>query len=153
MSGIGQFSVLGVGPRCCLNGRCRVAVQHSDGGTIPTVTGACETGAGAGGGANSLLAVPGPRRLAGLARPARRRLVRAVALDGHSVAGADLRVVIPDRQMLDAAIIPKSDTVRLPLEAGLEVRFLAMAIQEFQNVAAFVAWQIKDMGGEIAVDV
>src|SRR5262245_60812841 len=46
-----------------------------------------------------------------------------VALDGHAAAGADLRIIVPQRLVLDAAIVPEGDRMRLPEEAHLE--FLA----------------------------
>ena len=43
-----------------------------------------------------------------------------------AAARADLRVVIPDGEMLDAAVVPESDRMRLPAEADL--KFLARGV-------------------------
>src|SRR5262249_8045254 len=48
---------------------------------------------------------------------------RPVALDRHATARARLRVVVPQRLMLDAAVVPEGHRMRLPAEPALE--FLA----------------------------
>ena len=49
-----------------------------------------------------------------------RVVVRRIALDRHPIPVSRLRVVVPDRQMLRAAIVPKPDRVRAPLETAVE---------------------------------
>jgi Phosphatidylserine decarboxylase len=47
---------------------------------------------------------------------------RPVALDRHTAAGTDLGVIIPQRHVLNAAIVPERDRVRPPAKPHLEFR-------------------------------
>jgi hypothetical protein len=47
---------------------------------------------------------------------------RPVALDRHTAAGTDLRVIIPQRHVLNAAIVPERDRVGPPAKPHLEFR-------------------------------
>ena len=47
-------------------------------------------------------------------------LERPVALDSHTAAGADVGVVVPQRHVLNTAIVPKCDRVGPPAEPHLE---------------------------------
>jgi hypothetical protein len=49
-------------------------------------------------------------------------LDRPVALDRHTAAGTDLGVIIPQRHVLNAAIVPERDRVRPPAKPHLEFR-------------------------------
>jgi AcrB/AcrD/AcrF family len=49
-------------------------------------------------------------------------LDRPVALDRHTAAGTDLGVVIPQRHVLNAAIVPERDGVGAPAKPHLEFR-------------------------------
>src|SRR5215470_4986051 len=43
-----------------------------------------------------------------------------IAFDRHPTAGSRLRVVVPQRLMLEAAVVPEGDRMRLPAEPALE---------------------------------
>jgi hypothetical protein len=47
---------------------------------------------------------------------------RPVALDRHTAAGTDLRVIIPQRHVLNTAIVPECDGVGPPAKPHLEFR-------------------------------
>ena len=75
-----------------------------------------------------------------------------VALDRHAKAGARVREVVPDRQVLDAAIVPEGNGSFFPAEPHLEVFFGAMCVEHLQDRIAFYAWQPVDAFGEDRVD-
>src|SRR5271156_2030077 len=66
-------------------------------------------------------------------------LDRVVALDGDAVARARGRPVVPHGAVLDAAIVPERDRIRLPAETALEQRVLGVIEQIAQHAGAFVA--------------
>ena len=72
---------------------------------------------------------------------------------GHSNAVADLRPVIPHREMLNAAIVPKDHRARLPLEADLKIGALDVVEEEVEKSSALFAAHADDLGGEAGVDV
>src|SRR5580704_2430437 len=78
---------------------------------------------------------------------------RPIAFDRDPTSGARLRVVVPDRLMLDAAVVPKGDRMRLPAEPNLEFLRRAELAQIVEDRPALVPRQPVDMGGEFAVDV
>src|ERR1043166_96330 len=45
---------------------------------------------------------------------------RPVALDRDPTAGARLRIIVPERLMLEASVVPQSGGMRLPAETHLE---------------------------------
>src|SRR5262249_59320275 len=47
---------------------------------------------------------------------------RPIALDRHTAAGTDLGVIIPQRHVLNAAIVPERDRVGPPAKPHLEFR-------------------------------
>src|SRR6266702_190685 len=53
------------------------------------------------------------RAMARRVRSADRTLNRTLARDGDAEAGADLREIVPDREMLGAAIVPERDRMGL----------------------------------------
>src|SRR5262249_5987276 len=76
---------------------------------------------------------------------------RPVTLDRHSTAGARLRIIVPERLMLDTAVVPKGNGMRLPAEAHLKLLARAELAEKIQNGLALFARQSIDMGGEVAV--
>src|SRR6516162_1267447 len=83
----------------------------------------------------------------------RRSSERPFAPDGHAPAGARLRVVVPQRLVLDAPVVPEGDRVRLPTEPHLEFLARAELAQKVQDRAPLLSRQLVDVGGELAVDV
>ena len=63
--------------------------------------------------------------------------------DAHHLAAVS--EVIIDGVMLNAAVVPHRDAVRLPFEAGLKIGFLAVLVEQFKDCFAFVTWQIDDV--------
>src|SRR6185436_70066 len=92
-------------------------------------------------------------RGATVARSLSTRSDRPVAFDGHPAAGACLRVVVPKRLMLDAAVVPEGNRMGLPAEPHLEFLPGAELAQEIQDRAALFSRQAVDVSGEFAVDV
>src|SRR5262249_5073890 len=78
---------------------------------------------------------------------------RPIALDRHTPAGPRLRVIVPERLMLDAAIVPERDRMGLPAEPHLDLLARAELAQKGQDRAALLPRQPVDMRGELAVDV
>src|SRR5262249_25900505 len=89
--------------------------------------------------------------LARFTRRARRPLIRPVAADRDAVAVAPVRVIVPQRMMLGAAVVPERDRVRLPAKAHAELRRLDVAKQHGEDRIALVAAHADDAGGEEAV--
>src|SRR5260370_35398441 len=96
---------------------------------------------------------PSLSRIAGEGLWARRASNRAVALDGDPVARAGVRPIIPHRVVLDAAVVPERDRVRLPAEAALEQRVGHVLVEIAQDAVALVARDAVDVAGEALVDV
>src|SRR5437879_6507607 len=55
------------------------------------------------------------------------------SLDLDAVTGADVRVVVPDRLMLGAAVVPERDRVLPPMKTDLEIRLGHVLVEELQN--------------------
>src|SRR5206468_3878398 len=68
----------------------------------------------------------GPSLSRGAGEGFSRAIERAVALHRHPIAVAALREIIPHRVVLDRAVVPERHRVRLPAEAAVELRRLAM---------------------------
>ena len=51
---------------------------------------------------------------------------RPLAFNRDAVALALFRPIIPERQMLRAAVVPKRDRIQFPLEPHLELRLFQM---------------------------
>src|SRR6516225_11788910 len=83
----------------------------------------------------------------------RRSSGRPFASNGHAPSGARLRVVVPERLVLDAAVVPEGNRVRLPVEPHLEFLTRAELAQKVQERAPLLSRQLVDVGGELAVDV
>src|SRR6516225_1396487 len=66
----------------------------------------------------------------------RGRSGRPIASDRHSAAGARLRVIVPQRLMLDAAVVPEGDRMGPPAKADLELLPCAKLAQKIQDCAA-----------------
>src|SRR6516162_4729336 len=81
-----------------------------------------------------------------------RTLVGLVATDGDAMPIALVGVVVPERVVLDAAIVPKGDRVRLPLEAHAELRRLDVPIEHFQDRSTLEPMQTDDPCGEYAAN-
>src|SRR5215831_11423529 len=76
-----------------------------------------------------------------------------VAFDRHPTTGSRLGVVVPQRLMLDAAVVPEGYRMRLPTEPALEFLPGAELAQKIEDRTAFLSWQLIDVGGEVAVDI
>src|SRR5260370_35671973 len=76
-----------------------------------------------------------------------------MAFDRRAAAGARMRVIVAQRVVLDAAVVPEGNRVGLPAEPHLEFLPRAELAQEGEDRAALVSRQSVDMGGEVAVDV
>ena len=63
-----------------------------------------------------------------------------------------MRVVIPQRMVLRAAIVPKCDRVGLPVEAAVKFRRLDVATQQVEQRIAFELAEPVDPGREIFID-
>src|SRR5436190_23603124 len=81
------------------------------------------------------------------------RLIWRIASDRHPTAGSRLRIVVPQRLMLDAAVVPEGDRMRLPAEPALEFLPGSKLAQKVEDRAAFFSRQLVDVGGEVAVDI
>jgi hypothetical protein len=78
-------------------------------------------------------------------------LCRSVPLYRHAVSRPGLWEIVPECDVLDAAVVPERDAVLLPAEAGLEHGFGAVFIETRQDVVALVAGDLVDMGCEDGV--
>src|SRR5688500_3676964 len=79
-------------------------------------------------------------------------LKRPIPADRHPVAVAPVGVVVPERTMLGAAVVPERHRARLPAEAHLELRRLDMAEQRLQEAVALVLGEADDAHREETVD-
>src|SRR5437660_10758297 len=77
---------------------------------------------------------------------------RAVALDRHATAGADPGVIVPQRHVLNTAIVPERDRVGPPAKPHLEFRPGAVLEQIVQDGAALLFGKPVDMGGKSLID-
>ena len=78
---------------------------------------------------------------------------RSVALDGDAIAVTGLGVVVPDRQVLGAAVVPEGDRVLTPLEAAVVVGLRAVPEQEREQGVALGDGQVLDARREPLVHV
>ena len=60
-------------------------------------------------------------------------------------------VIVPQRMVLRAAVVPKCNRVRRPLEAHAQLGGLNVPIEHFQNRVALVFVQTDNMRGEEAI--
>src|SRR5580704_6831720 len=74
------------------------------------------------------------------------------ALREHPVAGPHVRPIVPDREVLSAAVVPHGDRMRRPAKAHGPMRPFQVVVQEVQHAAAFPGRYLADMAGEFAVD-
>src|SRR5579862_908807 len=78
---------------------------------------------------------------------------RPVAVDRDAVHDAALAVIIVERVMLHAAIVPERDRAPLPAEAAGEFRLDRVLVEEIQQGPAFLDRHVLEADGEVAVDV
>ena len=78
---------------------------------------------------------------------------RVVAGDGAAMAVAALRVVIPRRQMLGAAIVPERDRAWAPSEAALKFGIFEVPEEHLENCVALAVLQLHDSSGEHPIHV
>ena len=77
--------------------------------------------------------------------------VGAFGLDAE--ARPDVRVVVPQRAVVRAPVVPERDRMGLPAEAHLEIRVIAVLIQIGQDGVALVPRHAAQPRGEGGVDV
>ena len=77
---------------------------------------------------------------------------RLVTADRDAMAVALVRIIVPDRAVLDAAVIPERNGIRPPLEAHAQFRRLDATIQHPQDRVAFVLAKSNNPCREISVD-
>src|SRR5438067_5558510 len=78
---------------------------------------------------------------------------RPVAVDRDAVHQPALTVIIVERVVLDAAIVPERHRPLLPAEAAGEFRLYRVFPQEIEQRAAFLNRHVLEADGEVAVDV
>src|SRR5690349_3072511 len=78
---------------------------------------------------------------------------RLVSGDSDAVAAAGVGPVVPHRTVLDAAIVPEGDRVRLPAEAALEQRVFHVLVEVVQDAVALVARHADQVAGEAAIHI
>jgi hypothetical protein len=96
------------------------------------------------------------RRLAGAvssAEPDSRGSYRTVAFDGDAIARARVGPVVPHGAVLDTAVVPEGDGVRVPAETALEERVLRVVVEIAQDAVALVGGDTHDAPREAAIDV
>src|ERR1700722_17793975 len=81
-----------------------------------------------------------------------RTMERLVAHHRDAIARADLREVVPHRDMLHTPIVPERHRVRLPAEADLPVRAAAMLVEEVEDRAALCLRHVLDRMGDHRTD-
>src|SRR5258708_32966132 len=79
--------------------------------------------------------------------------IRRRALDQDPIARAHIRPVIPDGEMLGAAVVPERDGVLCPAEAQVPMRPRAMVEEKFEDGRTLVAGQLVDLHGHAAIDI
>lgn len=77
---------------------------------------------------------------------------RLVSRDSHPVAVAALRIVIPQRQVLCASIVPERYRIRLPSKSTLEFSTLDVPEKHLKNYLALTLLELNQPRGEQAVD-
>ena len=60
-------------------------------------------------------------------------------------------IIVPQRMVLRAAVVPKCNRARRPLEAHAELGGLNVPIEHFQNRVAFALAQTDDVRGKKAI--
>ena len=78
---------------------------------------------------------------------------RLFAFYGDSVAFALFRPVIPQREMLRAAVVPQRDCVGAPAKPHLKLTTLLMAKKKVQQRTTFILSEFVDAGGESGIYV
>src|SRR6266516_5803335 len=68
-----------------------------------------------------------------------------------AMAVAPVGVIVPQRMVLRAAVVPKCNRVRRPLEAHAQLGGLNVPIKHFENRVAFALAQTGNMRGEEAI--
>ena len=67
------------------------------------------------------------------------------------MAVAPVGVIVPQRMVLRAAVVPKCNRVRRPLEAHAQLRGLNVPIEHFENRVAFTPVQTHNVRSEEAI--
>ena len=80
-------------------------------------------------------------------------LERPVAVDRHAVHHPPLALVVVDRIVLHAPIVPKRDRTLFPAEAAGKFRPDGVLPQEIQQRPAFLDRHVLEANSEVAVDV
>src|ERR1700749_1178763 len=80
------------------------------------------------------------------------KIERLVALYRDAPARARLRVIIPHRDVLHAAIVPERNRVRLPPEPHLPMRARAVLIKEVEDSLALAFRHVLDRMREHRID-
>src|SRR5262245_26481980 len=68
-----------------------------------------------------------------------------------AMAIAPVGVIVPQRMVLRAAVVPKCNRIRRPLEAHAQLRGLNVPIEHFENRVAFTLVQADDVRSEEAI--
>ena len=76
-----------------------------------------------------------------------------VAFEGDSVHDPAIAVIVVDRVVLGAAVVPKGDCIGLPLEATSELRLDLVLKQILQDGCAFLVQHALDARGVSRVHV
>src|SRR5215469_16480273 len=69
------------------------------------------------------------------------------------MAVAALRVIIPQRQMLGAAIVPECDRAGVPSKAALKLGIFDVPEEHLENRVALALRQLHDFSGEHPIHV
>ena len=80
------------------------------------------------------------------------RKKRSVAFDRDSVAAAYMRVVVPERMVLDAPVVPEGDRVVFPREADMKLGRTYVIEEELEEGLALLAFQSHDTPREAGID-
>ena len=67
------------------------------------------------------------------------------------MAVAPVGVIVPQRMVLRAAVVPKCNRIRRPFESHAQLRGLNVPIEHFENRVAFTLAQTNNMRGEEAI--
>src|SRR5262249_12724482 len=80
-----------------------------------------------------------------------KQLVRLLPTHRDAMAVASVGAIVPQRVVLRAAVVPKGNRVRRPLEAHAQLGGLNLPIEHFENCVAFALAQTDYVCGEEAI--
>src|ERR1700691_6309799 len=92
-------------------------------------------------------------RIATAGAEAKPVLERPLAFDRHAVHDAALAVVVVDRVVLDAAVVPERDRVLFPTEAAGEFGAHGVFVKVVEERCAFLLGHALEAYREAAVDI